>query len=134
MVVNAVLCHCSVVYSFTFIVSPLVCAPSSSHSQAMVTPASEEMWVKLRSSTSRLLGRSWPAIARALCSSSLSSPIFSSSSFAQPCTVVRGALLAKESDSSFAEAHREFLSEPTHIEDEEEDQEDEVEDGKDCEV
>ena len=44
---------------------------------------------------------------------------------------MRGALLTKESDSSFAEAHREFLSEPTHIEDEVKDQEDEVEDGRD---
>ena len=31
---------------------------------------------------------------------------------------VRGALLTRESDSSFAEAHMEFLSEPTHMEDE----------------
>ena len=46
---------------------------------------------------------------------------------------VRGALLTKESDSSFAEAHREFLSELTHKEGEDEDQEDEVEDGRDCE-
>ena len=46
---------------------------------------------------------------------------------------VRGALLTKESDSSFAEAHRVLLSEPTHIEGEDEDQEDEVEDGRDCE-
>ena len=30
-------------------------------------------------------------------------------------------------------AHRVFLSEPTHIDDEDEDQEDEVEDGRDCE-
>ena len=35
-------------------------------------------------------------------------------------------------DSSFAEAHRGFNSEPTHIEDEVEDQEDEVEDERDC--
>ena len=41
---------------------------------------------------------------------------------------MRGALLTKESDSSFAEAHREFLSEPTHMEGKDEDQEDEVED------
>ena len=47
--------------------------------------------------------------------------------------VVRGALLTKESDSSFAEAHRRILSEPTHIEDEVEDQEDEGEDERDCE-
>ena len=39
---------------------------------------------------------------------------------------VRGALLTKESDSSFAEEHRVFLSEPTHIEGEVEDQEDEM--------
>ena len=29
--------------------------------------------------------------------------------------VVRGALMTKESDSSFAEAHRGILSEPTHM-------------------
>ena len=46
---------------------------------------------------------------------------------------VRGALLTKESDSSLAEAHRGILSEPTHIEGEDEDQEDEVKDGRDCE-
>ena len=46
---------------------------------------------------------------------------------------VRGALLTKESDSSFAEAHKGILSEPTHIEGEDEDQEDEVEDERDCE-
>ena len=44
-----------------------------------------------------------------------------------------GALLTKESDSSFAEAHKGILSEATHIEGEDEDQEDEVEDGRDCE-
>ena len=44
---------------------------------------------------------------------------------------VRGALLTKGPDSSFAEAHRGFNSEPT--EDEVKDQEDEVEDGRDCE-
>ena len=44
---------------------------------------------------------------------------------------VRGALLTKESDSSFAEAHREFLAEPTHFEGEVKDQEDEVEDERD---
>ena len=44
-----------------------------------------------------------------------------------------GALLTKGPDSSFAEAHRGILSEPTHMEDEDEDQEDEVEDGRDCE-
>ena len=43
---------------------------------------------------------------------------------------MRGALLTNEPDVSFAEAHRRFNSEPTHIEDEKEDQEDEVEDGK----
>ena len=41
-------------------------------------------------------------------------------------------LLTKESDSSFAEAHKVLLSEPTHMEDEDENQEDEVEDGRDC--
>ena len=41
--------------------------------------------------------------------------------------------MTKESDSSFAEAHRVILSEPTHIEGEDEDQEDEVADGRDCE-
>ena len=46
---------------------------------------------------------------------------------------VRGALLTKESGSSFAEAHRGILPEPTHIESEDEDQEDEVEDERDCE-
>ena len=46
---------------------------------------------------------------------------------------MRGALLTKESGSSFAEAHKVLLSEPTHIESEDEDQEDEVEDGRDCE-
>ena len=45
--------------------------------------------------------------------------------------VVRGALLARGPDSSFAEAHRGFYSEPTHIEDEVKDLEDEVEDGRD---
>ena len=46
---------------------------------------------------------------------------------------MRGALLTKESGSSFAEAHTGILSEPTHIEREDEDQEDEVEDERDCE-
>ena len=41
--------------------------------------------------------------------------------------------MTKESDSSFAEAHRGILSEPTHMEGEDEDQEDEVEDERDCE-
>ena len=40
-----------------------------------------------------------------------------------------GALLTKGPDSSFAEAHRGFNSEPIHTEDEVKDQEDEVEDG-----
>ena len=44
---------------------------------------------------------------------------------------VRGALLTKEPDSSVAEEHRGFGSEPIHIEDEVKDQEDEVEDGRD---
>ena len=47
--------------------------------------------------------------------------------------VVGEALLTKESDSSFAEAHRGILSEATHIVGEDEDQEDEVEDERDCE-
>ena len=45
--------------------------------------------------------------------------------------------MTKESDSSFAEAHRVLLSEPTHMEDEDEDQENEKEDERDyeeCEV
>ena len=46
---------------------------------------------------------------------------------------MRGALSTKESSSSFAEAHRVLLSEPTHVEDEDEDQENEVEDVRDCE-
>ena len=46
---------------------------------------------------------------------------------------VRGALLTKGPDSSFAEAHRGFCSEPIHIEDEVKDQEDKVEDERDCE-
>ena len=44
-----------------------------------------------------------------------------------PVCLVRGALLTKGSDSSFAEARRGFNSEPTHTEHEVEDQEDEVE-------
>ena len=44
---------------------------------------------------------------------------------------VRGALLTKGPDSSFAEAHKGFTSEPIHIENEMKDQEDEVEDGRD---
>ena len=44
---------------------------------------------------------------------------------------VRGALLTKGPDSSVAEAHRGFNSEPIHMEDEVKDQEDEVEDGRD---
>ena len=46
------------------------------------------------------------------------------------CVVVTGALLTKGADSSFAEAHRWFSSDPIHIEDEVKDQEDEVEDGR----
>ena len=46
---------------------------------------------------------------------------------------VRGVLSAKGPDSSFAEAHKVFSSEPTHIEGEDDDQEDEVEDERDCE-
>ena len=41
--------------------------------------------------------------------------------------------MTSESHSSFAEAHRGILSEPTHREDEVENQEDEVEDERDCE-
>ena len=44
---------------------------------------------------------------------------------------VRGALLTRRPDSSFAEAHMGFSSEPIHTEDEVKDQEDEVEDGRD---
>ena len=44
---------------------------------------------------------------------------------------VRGALLTKGPDSSFAEAHSRFCSEPIHIEDEVKGQEDEEEDGRD---
>ena len=46
---------------------------------------------------------------------------------------MRGAFLAKVPKSSFAEAHRGFISEPTHTEDEVEIQEYEVENEKDCE-
>ena len=46
---------------------------------------------------------------------------------------MRGVLLATVPNSSFAEAHRGFNSEVTHMEDKEEDQEGEVEDGRDCE-
>ena len=45
---------------------------------------------------------------------------------------MRGVLSTRESDSSFAEAHRGILSETTHKEDEVDDQEDEVEDERDC--
>ena len=48
-----------------------------------------------------------------------------------PAKSVRGVLLTRESDSSFAEAHRVLLSEPTHMEGKNQDQEDEVEDGRD---
>ena len=41
--------------------------------------------------------------------------------------------MTKGPDSSLAEAHRGFNSEPTHIEDEDGYQEDEVEDERDCE-
>ena len=44
---------------------------------------------------------------------------------------MRGVLLTKESDSSFAEARRGFCSETIHIEDGVKDQEDEVKDGRD---
>ena len=56
--------------------------------------------------------------------------IFSGSK-SSPGTSVRGALLAKGPDSSFAEAHRGFNSEPIHIEDAVKGQEDEVEDWRD---
>ena len=46
---------------------------------------------------------------------------------------MRGALLIKESDSSFAEAHKIFLSERTHKEGEYEEQEHETECERDCE-
>ena len=45
---------------------------------------------------------------------------------------MRGVLPAKV-PASFAEAHRVLLSEPTHMEDEGEDQEIEMEDERDCE-
>ena len=44
---------------------------------------------------------------------------------------VRGAVLTKGPDFSFAEAHKGFDSEQIHMEDEVKDQEDEVEDGRD---
>ena len=44
---------------------------------------------------------------------------------------MRGALLTKGPDSSFAEAHKGVSSEPIQIEDEVKDREDEVEDGRD---
>ena len=44
---------------------------------------------------------------------------------------MRGVLSAKEPNNSFADAHRVLLPEPTHMEDE--DQENEVEDERDCE-
>ena len=50
---------------------------------------------------------------------------------------MRGALLTKVPNSSFAEVHKVLLSEPTHIESEDEDQEEEVEDerdGEECKV
>ena len=40
-VVNAVRCHCSVVHPFSLIVSPFVCAPTSSSSHSVVAPASK---------------------------------------------------------------------------------------------
>ena len=46
---------------------------------------------------------------------------------------MRGLFSAKVPNSSFAEAHRELLTEPTHMEDEDEDQENEKEDERDCE-
>ena len=44
---------------------------------------------------------------------------------------VRGALLTKGPNSSFGKVHRRSCSEPIHMEDEVNDQEDEVEDGRD---
>ena len=44
---------------------------------------------------------------------------------------VRGELLTKGPDSSFAEAYKGFNSEPIHMEDKVKDQEVEVEDGRD---
>ena len=44
---------------------------------------------------------------------------------------MRGTLLTKRPDSSVAEIHRGFSSEPIHMEDEVKDQEDEVEDVRD---
>ena len=46
---------------------------------------------------------------------------------------VRGVLSAKVPNPSFAEARSVLLSEPTHMEDEDEDQENEQEDERDCE-
>ena len=46
---------------------------------------------------------------------------------------MRGLLSAKVPNSSFPEAHRGNLSEPSHMEDEVEDQENEKEDERDCE-
>ena len=50
---------------------------------------------------------------------------------------VRGLVLAKAPNSSFAEVHWVLLIEPTHVEDEDEDQENENEDerdGEECRV
>ena len=50
---------------------------------------------------------------------------------------MRGLLSAKVPNSSLAEAHSEFLVEPTHMEDEDEDGENEKEDerdGEECRV
>ena len=48
-----------------------------------------------------------------------------------PAKSVRRVLWTKESDSSFAEAYKVLLSEPTHMEGKDEDQENEEEDGRD---
>ena len=50
---------------------------------------------------------------------------------------MEGVNFAKVPNSSFAEAHRELLSEPTHMENDDEDQENEKEDerdGEECKV
>ena len=46
---------------------------------------------------------------------------------------MRGLLSAKVPNSSLAEAHSELLVEPTHMEDEDGDQENEKENERDCE-
>ena len=59
--------------------------------------------------------------------------IFSQADVEISAFCVRGVLSAKVPNSSFGEAHSLLLSEPTHMEEEERDQENEKEDGRDCE-